>query len=291
MSHALIPLILVLAIIALIALIWIGRMSHAWRPLILVLAIVAFILIARLVLVPSDFQSANGDYKYQWHRLGSEDDWKNMKVKHQGRDFCKQCHSDKIEIVTDSGHAKVQCENCHVLFEVEAERKGHPLDLKDPSTYKNFGIKPVDYDLEIGINSKRKLCMRCHTNLVYRPKIYKGLEKDRPFKLIDPENHNPGHECVECHDVHRTGFKCDRCHVKSPDKKPVFIDAVIPEYNADLHKQFNPDNLACTNCHDGHKSGFKFKKTQTEQKTMQPTEQPVGQTQQGTEQKKEETAQ
>jgi hypothetical protein len=225
-------------------------MSHAWRPLILVIGIVVLILIARAVIIPPDFKSVNGDYKYQWHRVSSENYWKDFKVKHKGRDFCKNCHSDKIEIVADSGHAKVQCENCHVLYEMEAEKKGHPaVDLKEY----------YDYPLEIGINSKRLLCQRCHTKLPYRPAVYLGFDKPRDFRMIDPDKHNPETECVECHDVHRTGFKCSRCHVKDPNKPPVFKDIVIPEYNPDSHKQKGADKQQCTNCHDGHKGGFKFK--------------------------------
>ncbi len=131
------------------------------------------------------------------HRVSNEEFWKNeFQVKHQGREFCKQCHLDKIEIVADSGHAKVQCENCHVLF--TPEKKGHPIDLKE-----DFG-----YLLDIGIDRSRALCKRCHTKLPYRPTVYRAFKRGPiPFKSIDPAEHNPGIECVTCHDVHRTGFK------------------------------------------------------------------------------------
>lgn len=173
-------------------------MSHAWRPVIVVIGIIAFILVARVILVPSDFKVHNGDYKYQWYRSDAVDDWKAFPVGHRGRDFCKQCHSDKIEIVAEAGHAKVQCENCHVLYEVEAEQKGHPIDLK----------ADFEYQLDIGINRSRELCKRCHAQLPYRPEIYSGFETGPiQFKMIDPEKHNPGIECSMCHDVHRTGFK------------------------------------------------------------------------------------
>jgi len=171
-------------------------MSHAWRPLIVILSFLVIGYIVRSVLVPSDFKVVEGDYKYQWHRVSNEEEWKKFPVKHQSREFCKQCHSDKIEIVADSGHARVQCENCHVLY--ISEKKGHPIDLKE-----DFG-----YLLEIGIDRSRELCKRCHTKLFYRPKIYAAFEKGPiPFKSIDPTQHNPGIECVMCHDVHRTGFK------------------------------------------------------------------------------------
>ena len=242
-------------------------MSHAWRPLLVVLGLVGLILVAREILVPSDFKAYNGDYKYQWHRAGAVEDGKNFPVGHKGREFCKQCHLDKIEIVAESGHAKVQCENCHVLYEVEAEQKGHPVDLK----------ADFEYPLDIGINRSRELCKRCHAELPYRPADYTAFETGPiKFKMIDPEKHNPGTNCVDCHDVHRTGFKCVRCHTKQTDKPPVFPGVEIPEYNAEMHKQVNPGNNNCTTCHDGHKSGFKFKANQNAQK---PTDQPAGQSQ------------
>ena len=177
-------------------------MSHAWRPLALVILIVALILVARMFLVPDDFAAHNGDYKYQWHRKSNEQEWKDFPVHHKGRDFCKQCHADKLETVADSGHAKVQCENCHALFETEADMKEHPI-IKEQ----------FDYKLEVGVvesvESLRAMCYRCHAQLPYRPTKYAGFEDkgEIDFKMIDTEKHNPGIKCTKCHDVHKTGFK------------------------------------------------------------------------------------
>ncbi len=171
--------------------------SHAWRPVMVIVAVVIAGLVVRQMVIPKDFAAKNGDYKYQWHRLSNEDEWKKLEVKHMGRDFCKQCHPDKIEIVADSGHKNVSCENCHVQFNLE--NKGHKtIDLK--ADYK--------YQLDIGIDRSRELCKRCHSKLKYRPDTYTLFSKGPiPFKMIDPEKHNPGVECVMCHDVHKTGFK------------------------------------------------------------------------------------
>ncbi|MBF0457036.1 MAG: cytochrome C [Nitrospirae bacterium] len=174
-------------------------MSHAWRPLFVVLAVMISIIVFRVIFVPSDFVAKNGDYKFQWHRLSSEEVWKNFPVKHKGRDFCQQCHSELVNKIKDSGHQHVQCENCHAMF--EPGKKSHPIDLKD-----DFG-----YLLEIGIERSRELCKRCHAELPYRPQTYvitKGTTAETvKFKMIDPTKHNPGIECVMCHDVHSAGFK------------------------------------------------------------------------------------
>ncbi len=173
-------------------------MSHAWRPVIVIVSLFASLLIIRIIIVPDDFKAKNGDYKYQWHRVSNEEEWRNFPVKHMGREFCEQCHEEMIATVKGSGHTNVQCENCHVQF--NPEKKGHPIDLKE-----DFG-----YLLEIGIDRSRGLCKRCHTELPYRPKPKLYIANRKSFEdmhLIDPSEHNPGIECVECHDVHRTGFK------------------------------------------------------------------------------------
>jgi hypothetical protein len=171
-------------------------MSHVWRPLIVVAIMVTLLLIVRSLVVPSDFMAKNGDYKYQWHRVGNEKEWENFPVKYKGRFFCGQCHVIKSQIISGSKHARIECENCHV--QATKEKASHPVDLKEA-----FG-----YGLYIGVDRSRSLCLRCHAKLPYRPKTYAGLATGTiPFKMQDPEAHNTGLECVTCHDVHSAGFK------------------------------------------------------------------------------------
>ena len=66
--------------------------SHVLRPLFAFLGIVALILLARVFLVPKDFGSYERGYMYSWHRQGNEEDWKKIKVKYQGAEYCKDCH-------------------------------------------------------------------------------------------------------------------------------------------------------------------------------------------------------
>jgi len=162
-------------------------MSHGWRPLFVFIAVLILFFIVRAALVPADFMAKNGDYKYQWHRLGNEEEWKNFKVKYKGREYCGECHDDQYEAITSSKHAKVQCENCH------GPAIDHP---EDPET--------------LTIDRSRALCLRCHAKLPYRPSTYYGLPEG-PIRLAmqDPEEHNPDMKCVTCHDVHRTEFKED----------------------------------------------------------------------------------
>ncbi|MBF0320250.1 MAG: cytochrome c3 family protein [Nitrospirae bacterium] len=171
-------------------------MSHAWRPVFVVLAAIVFFLVARVILVPSDFSAKNGDYKYQWHRLSSEQYWKDFPVKHKGMEFCGMCHVPILEKLKGGGHQNVQCENCHAMF--NPEKKSHPIDLKEISGYL----------LNIGTDRSRELCKRCHAELPYRPSTYTDPKKGTvKFKMIDPDKHNPSMECAMCHDVHSAGFK------------------------------------------------------------------------------------
>ena len=69
--------------------------NHVLRPLFAVIGIVILILLARMVLVPKDFGVHERGYMYGWHRRGNEEDWKKIKVKYQGKEYCKDCHPDK----------------------------------------------------------------------------------------------------------------------------------------------------------------------------------------------------
>ncbi len=159
--------------------------SHVLRPVFVIIGFLVLIFVARMIFVPSDFKAANGDYKYQWHRMSNEDEWKNFEVKYKGRDECGECHDEIFESITLSRHALVQCENCH------GPMREHP---EDPEM--------------LEIDRSRGLCLRCHAYLPYRPVTYAGLpEGPVDFLMQDPEEHNPEYECVECHDVHKADFK------------------------------------------------------------------------------------
>lgn len=86
---------------------------HVWRPLFVVLGIVALILVARQVIVPKDFGVYGKGYTYGWHRKSNEAEWKAIKPKYRGREYCTDCHEEQIKSILGSPHAPIQCENCH----------------------------------------------------------------------------------------------------------------------------------------------------------------------------------
>ena len=147
--------------------------GHVWRPLYAVICLVVLVLVARYFIVPEDFGIYERGYMYGFHRKSAEDYWKAFKVKYQfNSDYCKDCHADKYSIM-QTPHAILRCENCHgpVL--------DHPSDPK-----------------KLTVDKKRELCLRCHFPLQYPT-------SDRAnIRGVDPEKHNPGIACSDCHNPH-----------------------------------------------------------------------------------------
>lgn len=154
--------------------------KHVWRPLYVVIGIVVLILLFRMFYVPSDFGIQERGYTFGFHRLGNEQDWKNFpaKYKSNGREYCKECHEDKYTSIMASPHKIIQCENCH------GPALNHP---------ENPG--------KLTIDRSRALCIRCHSEL-YMPSSGRN---DIPG--IDPQTHNSGMECSECHNPHKPNLE------------------------------------------------------------------------------------
>jgi predicted CXXCH cytochrome family protein len=108
----------------------------------------------------------------------SADDWKH--ITYRGRDYCENCHKDMFD--NEGGyphpHAAIQCESCH------GPALKHPTNPP-----------------KLAIDTKRGLCLGCHTRLAFSSTAQDGI------KGIGPESHNPGVECVECHDPHRPALQ------------------------------------------------------------------------------------
>ena len=151
--------------------------NHIWRPLFVVIAVVAMILVARHFYVPKDFGVGERGFMYGYHRMGNEAEWKDFKVKYQSKEYCEDCHSDKMQSINRSRHNAIECENCH------GPAIGHP---ENPP--------------KLSIDRSRNQCLRCHTRLAYPSS---GREKIRG---IDPDTHNTDQECADCHDPHNPGM-------------------------------------------------------------------------------------
>ena len=155
--------------------------NHVLRPLFVVVGMVALILLARMVYVPKDFGVHEQGYMYGWHRKSNEEDWKAFKVKYQGRDYCKDCHSENFNSISKTPHRIIQCENCH-----------GPAGDPDGAIHYDPDKRP-----KLDIDRSREQCLRCHYPLKYPTS---GRAKIRG---VDPDKHNPGVECSQCHNPHK----------------------------------------------------------------------------------------
>ncbi len=157
--------------------------NHVLRPLWASLAIIALVLLARSAVVPKDFgvhgHRADGkNFTFSFHRLGAIDDWKKFKVKYRGKEYCEECHEEKVAENMSSKHRVIQCENCH------GPAVDHP---DDPES--------------LAIDRSRDLCLRCHA---YLP--YPGSHRSE-MAAIDPAEHNPGEACADCHNPHHPNLE------------------------------------------------------------------------------------
>ncbi|MBC8318281.1 MAG: cytochrome C [Desulfobulbaceae bacterium] len=147
--------------------------NHVWRPLFLAIACVALLLVVRSVYVPDDFGVYGQNFTYGYHRLSNIQEWKDFKIKYRGKEYCRECHEEKVEANLTSHHSLLECENCH----------GPAVD------------HPEDPEL-LPIESSRLLCLRCHAFLPYP----QSNRADMPS--VDTDNHNPGENCIGCHNPH-----------------------------------------------------------------------------------------
>ncbi len=152
--------------------------SHVFRPLVVVIGLVCIILIVRMFYVPKDFGIHGRGYMYGWYRVNNIQFWKDVKVKYQGTEYCKDCHSDKYESIMTTPHAIIPCEDCH------GPAIEHPSEPP-----------------RLAIDKSRGLCLRCHSSLPY------PTSGRSQIRGIDPDTHNPDVECVMCHNPHKPSLE------------------------------------------------------------------------------------
>lgn len=152
--------------------------KHVWRPLFVVLGLVAGILLFRLLYVPADFGAQEQGYTFGFHRLSNEQEWKDYPAKFKDSSYCTECHDEKAKMWAASAHGIIPCENCH------GAAFGHP-----------------DQPAKLTIDRSRAQCLRCHARLVMPSSGRHAIPS------IDPEQHNTGSECVECHNPHHPNLE------------------------------------------------------------------------------------
>jgi predicted CXXCH cytochrome family protein len=152
--------------------------NHVLRPLWVVLAAISLLLLARHLLVPADFGVHGETFTYGFYRQSNVDEWKNVAVKYQGKQYCADCHSEHAALNSASLHASIQCESCH------GPAMDHP---EDPE--------------RLIIDTSRALCLRCHAALPTP-----GSDRGN-IAGIDPVAHNHGVDCISCHEPHNPSLE------------------------------------------------------------------------------------
>lgn len=147
---------------------------HYLRPFFVFLILAGLIFLIRWMVVPADFGIQETGYMYGWYRKSSEDEWQSQEIKYQGRAYCQSCHVQPYEDVLSSPHRLIECENCH------GPALAHPTN-----------------PLKLSKNLSRELCLRCHARLLY------PTSKRSEIKGIDQNEHNPGIDCIFCHEAHK----------------------------------------------------------------------------------------
>jgi hypothetical protein len=160
--------------------------SHVYRPLFVVIAFVLAILAARVVFVPDDFGVHEMGYRFGWHRLGNEQEWKDFTPKFEERTYCAECHPDKAEAAAASPHGIINCQNCH----------GPASRLNAEGVLVKHGVDSYENERD----TSRALCLRCHAAM---PVPGSGRAS---IPAIVNSVHNPENNCVDCHDPHSPGL-------------------------------------------------------------------------------------
>jgi predicted CXXCH cytochrome family protein len=146
---------------------------HVLRPLFVFAGLILIFLVVRSFAVPPGFGIHDGEYIYAWYDQANLETWKSVQVKYRGREYCQGCHATEFGQTSASSHAPIQCESCH------SPAVNHPTDPP-----------------RLAIDRSRDLCLRCHADL---PATLSGRAA---ITGKDPETHNPGIECVTCHQPH-----------------------------------------------------------------------------------------
>ena len=152
--------------------------NHVWRPLFVVIGLVVCILVFRAFYVPDDFGAQERGYTFGFHRLSNEQEWKDFPAKYKDSQYCNECHDDKVTEVESAHHAAIPCENCH------GAAMNHP-----------------DEPERLTIDRSREQCLRCHAALTTPGSGRSAIPG------IDPDTHNAGEQCVDCHNSHNPSLE------------------------------------------------------------------------------------
>ncbi|MFQ6114498.1 MAG: cytochrome c3 family protein [bacterium] len=167
------------------------------RLSILLVILLVLLIVARRILVPSDYG------KYGHFRASAVDEIISQDIRYAGHETCAECHDDIAEVKSKGFHKSVACEVCH------GPGAGH---AEDPGA------------VELQAPRGRGYCPLCHEYLPSRP---------TGFPQIVSASHNPIKPCITCHEPHdpkppEAPKECRACHATIARTKTISHHAYVP---------------------------------------------------------------
>jgi hypothetical protein len=129
---------------------------------------ISLFLLLRHFLVPATF----GQYGH--YRGASLMENALPEIHYAGQEACFKCHQDIEDLKAKDVHSEIHCETCHgpgLKHSEKGDTTGYP--------------RPAG----------REFCALCHT-------LNAAKRKDAIVQ-IDPQKHNIGKKCIECHNPHQ----------------------------------------------------------------------------------------
>lgn len=127
---------------------------------------IGLFLVARYFLVPKSF----GEYGH--YRGLSLVENQDQEPKYAGQKVCNDCHDDLMAVKAANDHKTISCETCHGPGLIHAN---------NPDT---LPLRPAG----------REFCAKCHS--------LNAARKAENIVQVNPEEHNTGQNCTECHNPH-----------------------------------------------------------------------------------------
>jgi hypothetical protein len=159
--------------------------------------LLAIVLSLRFLILPPSFFSARP------HQAAKVEREMAKPLHYAGVASCRTCHAQQFDAKYTGFHRNIACENCH------GPSAQHAADA-------NAAAPPKPRE--------RKFCLACHAYDASRPD---------GFPQVDPQKHNPGMQCVSCHDPHHpvppsTPTECSGCHGRIAHTKASSVHASLP---------------------------------------------------------------